>query len=133
MWWVQPFRKNCMLSFKTAKMTCNSRKSTFLCVFITTHHSFCLPNVFWRGGGSPDPKDPPPGSALVYSCVIISRFTEPNLPYIIILELSCQSRRENLQISAALIHQPFRHHAPCCYHVNQAQRTASREIIANKL
>ena len=58
MWWVQTFRKNWILSFNTAKMAFNSRKSTFLCVFITTHHSFCLPNVLWKGG-SPDPKDPP--------------------------------------------------------------------------
>jgi len=50
-------------------MTFNSRKSTFLWVFITTHHSFCFPNVFWRGrgggGGLQTPKTPP-GSAPVY-------------------------------------------------------------------
>ena len=62
-WWVQPFRKNYMLSFKTAKMTFNSRKSTFLCVFITTQHSFCFPKVFGGGGGVSRPQRPPPGSA----------------------------------------------------------------------
>ena len=73
MWWVQPFRKNCMLSFKTAKMTFNSRKSTFLCVFIATHHSFCFPNVFWRGVSRP--QRPPPGSAPATSMQIYSQCT----------------------------------------------------------
>ena len=42
-------------------MTLNSRKSTFLCVFIATHHSFCFPNVLWRGVSRPQrpPLDPP--------------------------------------------------------------------------
>jgi len=42
-------------------MTLNSRKSTFLCVIIATHHSFCFPNVLWRGDLQ-TPKTPP-GSA----------------------------------------------------------------------
>ena len=57
-WLVQPFRKNWILSFNTATMAFNSRKSTFLCVFITTHHSFCFPNVLWRWGLQ-TPKTPP--------------------------------------------------------------------------
>ena len=70
MWWVQPFRKYWLLSFKAAKMTFNSRKSTFLCVFIATHHSFCFLDVLWKGGGSPDPKDPPLDPPLLLAIIV---------------------------------------------------------------
>ena len=56
-WWVQPFRKHWMLSFKTAKMTFNSEKAQFY-VFL---QQYIIPfaSLMCCGGGSPDPKDPP--------------------------------------------------------------------------
>ena len=68
--WVQPFRKHWMLSFKTAKMTFNSRKSTFLCGFIAIHHSFSFSDVLWRGVSRPQ-RPPPPGSAPDFGMLLL--------------------------------------------------------------
>ena len=57
-WWVQPFRKNCMLSFKTAKMTFNSRKSTFY-VFLLQHIIPFASLMCCGRGGLQTPKTPP--------------------------------------------------------------------------
>ena len=55
MWWVQPFRKYWLLSFKTAKMTFTSHFNVF---FYSNTSFFLLPCVV-EGGVVPDPKDPP--------------------------------------------------------------------------
>ena len=72
MWWVQPFRKNWILSFKTAKMAFNSRKGTFLCFYNNT--SFLLLPQCVVEGGLPDPKvpplDPPLCKMLQYSLLV---------------------------------------------------------------
>ena len=54
-WWVQPFKKYWLLSFKIAKITLTH----ILMCFYSNTSFFLLPWCVVEGG-SPDPKDPPP-------------------------------------------------------------------------